>query len=221
GGGVGECGGAVGLARLVPHPHAFDEDVWAAGARALPRRLGSCGRRVDVDRRRSLDRRLRRASRVEGGHSLLETLPELSRGLLRLAELEELRKADLLRRRHQRLGLARVVRGRRRRSERAGRKGRDEDGAQPRHDGSRFSRKARRPCWPSSPERSPAAIRASCSPSPDGSSTSSLAARTAAGPDRSTSPTIRAAAPTTSSATWSTSPIRSAVSEPKRSPVVK
>ena len=51
------------------------------------------------------------------------------------------------------------------------------------HEGSRFSRNARRPSWPSSPARRPAAMRASSRASDGCSRVSRFAARVASGPD--------------------------------------
>ena len=87
--------------------------------------------------------------------------------------------------------------------------------------GLRLSRNARSPSCPSSPERRPAAIRASSSPSDGRSRASRFAARVASGPDCRISPTTRSTAASRSSATSWTRPIRSAVSASKRSPVRK
>src|SRR6185437_15494014 len=88
------------------------------------------------------------------------------------------------------------------------------------HAAGRLSRNARRPSWPSGLVRSLAATRAASSP-PGRSRISRFAARVASGPALSNSPTTRSIATSSSSAISWTSPIRSAVSASKRSPVRK
>src|SRR6185295_1345512 len=87
------------------------------------------------------------------------------------------------------------------------------------HAGVRFSRNARSPSWPSALVRRAAAISAAARPS-GRLRTSFFAARTASGPPArrcETTASTRSSRPP--SATSLTSPIRSATSAPKRSPV--
>src|SRR5215218_2322230 len=89
-----------------------------------------------------------------------------------------------------------------------------------RHAAGRFSRNARRPSWPSAPDRRRAA-RSATSGAPGASPTRRLAARTASGPPARRFSTAWSTAVSRSAVTSWTRPIRSAVSASKRSPVRK
>src|SRR5215208_5156425 len=88
------------------------------------------------------------------------------------------------------------------------------------HEGSRFSRNARRPSWPSSLVRLWAILRSVLRPS-GRSRTSFFAWRAASGPAERSSASRSSTAASRSSAISCTSPIRRAVAESKRSPVRK